>query len=339
MEININRKSSYQLLLIFLILLFVLNACSSGMKTQQDGLAQEKIRVVATTTILADVVSQVGGDHIELETLLPVGADPHGFDPTPQDIARVADADLVFAVGGGLEAFLEDLIESAGAENKIIFVSDGIDFIDASDAHDEHEEENEDVDEHHDESEEQDIDRDHYHGDADPHTWTDPNNVVIWIENIQNALSDADQGSAQAYSENAEAYIAVLGQLDSWIREQVSMIPEENRVIVTDHKLFTYFNARYGFTQVGAIIPGYSSLAEPTAKELAELEDAIMALDVPAVFVGNTVNPALAERVTEDTGKQLVYIYTGSLSDADGPASTYEAYVRYNVKAIIEALQ
>ncbi|HIE57944.1 MAG TPA: zinc ABC transporter substrate-binding protein, partial [Anaerolineales bacterium] len=128
-------------------------------------------------------------------------------------------------------------------------------------------------------------------------------------------------------------------ELDTWIRQQVANIPPENRKLVTDHVLFGYFADEYGFKQIGALIPGYSTLAEPSAQELAAIEDAIREYNVPAVFVGNTVNPALGGQVAEDTGIKLVTIYTGSLSDENGDAPTYLDYIRYNVTAFVNALK
>jgi ABC-type Zn uptake system ZnuABC Zn-binding protein ZnuA len=327
---------------LFLIAIFVLAACSSQAEqsTAGEGNSVGKLKVVATTTIVGDVVSQIGGDLIDLSILLPVGTDPHGFDPTPQDIAKVAEADLVFANGAGLEEFLDPLIESAGAEDKVIHVSEGIDFLMSEGDHD-HDHEGEEHlyehegEEHHDEHEGEG----HDHEGLDPHTWLDPNNVMVWVHNIEHELSEADPDNAQAYADNAEAYEAELETLDAWIREQVAQIPEENRKLVTDHTLFTYFADEYGFEQVGTLIPGYSTLAEPSAQELAQIEDTINDLDVKAVFVGNTVNPTLGERVTADTGTQLVFVYTGSLTASDGEVPTYLDYMRYNTTAFVNGLK
>ena len=312
-----------------LITIFILAACSS--QTEQSSTrksdSDDKLKVVATTTIVGDVASQIGGELIDLSVLLPVGTDPHSFDPTPQDIAKVVEADLVFANGAGLEEFLDSLIEGAGAKDKVIHVSEGIDFLIFEGEH-EHEHEGE---EH--EGEE------HHHEGIDPHTWTNPNNVLIWVHNIEQALSEADLNNADIYTANAGKYASELESLDAWMRRLTAQVPEENRKLVTDHALFIYFADEYGFEQVGALIPGYSTLAEPTAKELADIEDAIHDLGVKAVFVGNTVNPALAERVTEDTGVVLIFVYTGSLSEPGGQASTYLEYMRYNTSAFVEALK
>jgi len=312
------NKAAYFPVLVLMILTTLFSACAPQLagSDRADGL-----KVVATTTIVADVVAQVSGEQIALSVLLPVGADPHSFDPTPQDIAKAADADLVFASGAGLEAFLDTLLESAGASEKIVFVSEGIELGEFG-AHSVEEE-----------------DEEHAGEAGDPHTWTDPNNVMVWVDNIEQALSTLDPDHKADYAANAAAYRAELEALDGWIHSQVAQIPVNDRLIVTDHTLLGYFAAEYGFTQVGALIPGYSTLAEPTAKELAEIEDAIRSLGVKAIFVGNSVNPTLAERVVEDTGIRLVYFYTGSLSDSGGEADTYLKYMRYNVNVIVDALK
>lgn len=307
-----------------------------------------KLQIVATTTIVGDVVKQVGGDFIDLEVLLPVGADPHSFDPTPQDVAKISNADLVFANGAGLEAFLEKIIDSANAEDKLVYVSEGVDFLmfestDNSEKVGEEFNHNDEV--HDDENAQNDQDHDdegeerHHHEGMDPHTWTDPNNVLVWVQNITQVLIEKDQVNSIFYESNAEKFTLELEALDSWIRAQVALIPSENRKLVTDHTLFSYFADEYGFEQVGAIILGFSTLSEATAQDLAEIEDVIRSLHVKAVFVGNSVNPSLAERVASDTGVQLVYVYTGSLSDADGEAGSYLAYMRYNTNAFINALK
>jgi ABC-type Zn uptake system ZnuABC Zn-binding protein ZnuA len=176
-----------------------------------------------------------------------------------------------------------------------------------------------------------------HHG--DPHVWTDPNNLILWTQVISETLGELDPANAESFRANATAYQEQLAELDTWIREQVALIPPEDRNIITDHLTLVYFADEYGFTQTGAIIPGYSTLAEPSAQELAGLVDKIRELDVPAIFVGNTINPALADRLTEDTGTQLVFLYTGSLSEAGGEAHSYLAYMKYNVSAIVNALK
>ena len=292
------------------VVIFALAACSPT--SQPDPGSTDGLKVVVTTTIVADIVKNVGGQNINLTTLLPLGSDPHSFEPTPQDIARVADADLIFINGAGLETFMDRLLQNSGTKANVLSVSDGITLRAAPTGED---------------------------ASGDPHTWTDPNNVQIWADNIAAALSQRDSANRAAYQANAEKYRQELVKLDQWIRQQVAEIQQANRQLVTDHELFGYFADRYGFTQVGTVIPGYSTVAQTSAQDLASLEEAIRNLGVKAIFVGNSVNPSLEERVAADTNIHLVYLYTGSLSGPDGPAGTYLDYTRYNVDAIVQALK
>lgn len=294
--------------------------------------AVERLQVVATTTIVGDVVRQVGGDAVDLTVLLPAGADPHGFQPTPQDAALIANADLVFANGLNLEEFLEKLIENAGGSARVVTVSDGITPMEG---HEEHAEEGE----AHGEGESHAEGEEHGHEGADPHVWMDPNNVRVWTRNIAAALSELDPANAAAYQANAQRYDQTLQTLDAWVQEQVAQIAPKNRQMVVDHDAFGYFAQRYGFETVGTVVPGYSSMSAPSAQELAGLEDAIRGLGAKAVFVGETVNPALAQRVADDTGTRLVYLFTGSLSEPGGVADSYENFMRHNVNVIVEALK
>ncbi len=286
--------------------------------------ASGKLRVVATTTIVGDVVQNVGGDHIDLVVLITPGTDEHGYQPTPQDIVKAAQASLIFMNGAGLEQFIEKLMQEAAGSNggseKLVSVSAGIELREGE----EHEGETHEGEDH---------------GKGDPHVWTDPNNVRVWVDNIEEALIKADPAHSADYQKNAEVYRRKLGELDAWVTEQVSQVPQERRKLVTDHLVFTYFASRYGFEQVGAVVPGYSTMASPSAQELAALESAIHEMGVPVIFVGNTVNQALSERVTQDTQTKLVYILTGSLSEKGGPGETYIEYMRYNVEQMVGALR
>jgi len=298
---------------IFLVFLFsFLTGCNpSPVKPGGSGGAQ--LTVVATTTIVADVVRNVGGDAISLSVLLPAGMDPHSFQPTPQDMAKVADARMVVMNGAGLEEFMKPLLENAGGQAVLVDASQRISLLQAPTGEE--------------------------HEGGDPHVWMDPNLVMIWVQNIESALIREDPENAAAYRANTQAYLKALNELDAWVREQVAQVPDANRDIVTDHQMLGYFASRYGFKQIGAIIPSYSTLAESSAQELADLEEAIHSLGVKAILVGNTVNPSLAERVAGDTNTRLVFILTGSLTETGGEADNYLDYIRYNVNAIVEALK
>jgi ABC-type Zn uptake system ZnuABC Zn-binding protein ZnuA len=312
---------------LFLLSILALLAAACG----QAGAQSANLQVVATTPILADVVSQVGGDLIQLSVLIPNNTDPHSFEPAPRDAALIAEADLVFMNGLGLEEFMQSLLTDADAQAAVVSASDGVQTIAFAGEEHEHEEgEEHDGEEH--EGEE------HEHEGADPHVWMNPQNVKVWVENIAAALGQADPQNAAAYRANADAYLQQLEELDSWAQEQIAAIPTANRKLVTDHESFGYFAEHYGFEIVGALIPSYSTLSEPSAGELAELEAAVRSYGVSAIFIGVSVNPALAERVAADTSVTLVPVYTESLSEGE-PAGSYLDLIRYDVLAIVAALQ
>jgi ABC-type Zn uptake system ZnuABC Zn-binding protein ZnuA len=274
------------------------------------------LKVIATNSLVGDVVSQVGGENISLEVLLPLGTDPHSFSPTPQDAVKISDASIIFTNGVGLEEFLKPLLENIGDPSKVVEVSQGIKYRSIWDE----------------ESKSAQLVN-------DPHTWMDPNNVIIWVDNIIQALSEQDPDNAAYYLRNGQSYQAKLRELDTWIRSEVSTIPEEDRKLITDHLIFGYFSERYGFSQEGAIIPGFSSLAEPSAQDIAEIEDAIHRMGVKAIFINIGVNATIAQRISEDTGTKLVSLYMHSLSDKGGVADNYIDFIRYNVTKIISALK
>ena len=172
----------------------------------------------------------------------------------------------------------------------------------------------------------------------DPHVWFDPLNVAAWSETIAKALAEADPDRASLYRARADAYREEIRDLDLWLRDRVAVIPEEARRLVTDHEAFGYFANAYGFEEIGAILPGFSTLSEPSARELATLEDAIRTAGVPCIFVGTTIPSALAEQVAADTGTRIVFLYTGSLSEPDGPAATYLDLMRFDVEQIVRGL-
>ncbi len=295
--------------LFWILTLAALAACSTPASPPTDN----GLSIVATTSILGDVARQIGGSRVTVGALLPIGVDPHSYEPRPRDIVAITEADLVLVNGLGLEETLEPLLENA---KRAVIVSDGIEALPFEGEHGGEEE----------------------HG-LDPHVWQDPNNVILWARNIAEAFAQADPAHADEYASNAEKYIAELTALDAWIVEQVSLIPESNRKLVTEHATFGYFAARYGFEQIGAVIPSVGTGSSPSAQELAALEDKIRAGGVKAVFVGSTVSPDLSRRVAEDTGVQLVFLFTDSLSPVGGGAETYLEFMRYNVDAIVEALQ
>ncbi|MCB9160138.1 MAG: zinc ABC transporter substrate-binding protein [Caldilineaceae bacterium] len=276
----------------------------------------ELLQVAATTNIIADVVAQVGGDAIALTALVPTGADPHSYQAKPDDLRLLDDAHVLFVNGLGLEEAMASILASLET-TPLVSVNEDVTPRALEAAAD---------------------DAAHDHGGIDPHTWMDVANVQLWVDTIEAALRALDPAHADTFAANAAAYRAELDALDAEIRAQIETIPPERRKLVTDHDSFGYFAAAYGVEVIGTVIPALSTLASPSARQLAALQDQLAQQDVAAVFVGTTVNPQVAERLAGDLGIRVVPVYTGSLSAADGPAASYVALMRYDVQALVDAL-
>lgn len=270
------------------------------------------LRVLAVETFLADIAQNVAGERLTVEALIPAGVDPHSFEPTPGDAARVAETDVLIVNGAGLETFLSQLLENARSGTLVIEASAGLTGRTPHTG--------EIVDE-----------------ERDPHFWLDPNHIVHYVENIRDGLSWADPESAAVYAANAKSYIAQLRELDAWIVAQVSQVPPERRLLVTNHESFGYFADRYGFRVVGAIVPNVSTGASPSAGELAQLIEDIRTTGAAAIFLETGANPQLAEQIARETGIKVV---TGLYTHSTGSeAPTYIEMMRYDVTAIMEALK
>jgi len=283
--------------------------------------AGEKLSVAATTNLVGDVVHQVGGDRIALTTLMGSGVEPHSWVPTPANMAAIHDAQVLFVNGAGLETNLDKILQNSGGNAVVVPLSQGIGNLlpesTSLAAGGKPGSQQEAV---------------------DPHVWFDVRNVISWAKTIQGTLSALDPANAEAYRANAEAYIQQLDQLDAWIVEQMATIPETNRKLVTNHPAFGYLAKRYGLEQVGAVYP-ISPSSEPSAQDIAALEDAIRQHGVPAVFTESTVSPNLAQQVAKDTGVKLVSLYSDSLSGRGSLVTSYVDLMRYDVKAIVDALR
>jgi ABC-type Zn uptake system ZnuABC Zn-binding protein ZnuA len=284
---------------------------------------QTTLKVLATESFLADIAQNVAGTRLKVETLIPLGVDPHAFEPTPADVRRVADSQVLIANGAGLEEYLEKLLANAGGKRLVVEAAAGLTSRTAQPGE---------------KSETEDASAHHHEG--DPHFWLDPNNVIRYVENIRDGLSQADPAGAATYRANADAYIAQLKELDRWIAAQVQAIPPERRLLVTNHESFGYFADRYGFKVVGTIMPSVSTGASPSAQQLAALINQIKSAKVKAIFLETGTNPQLAKQIAQETGILVVTeLYTHSLTEAKGPAPTYLMMMKYNVQAIVNALK
>lgn len=313
----------------------------------------DPLRVVTSTTIIADVAAQVGGEQVEVNSLVPIGADTHTFVLSPRDLLTVSRADLVLVNGMRLETGLLDVL-TTNSQSPPLVVSLGITVRTNSDNVSETEvlgilgqdldcddplvtlvQDPEDEDTH-----DEDPEGDHDHGPCDPHVWMDVANVMIWTRNIAQALAAADPVHADVYEANVVAYLGELAALEVELQDIVDTLPPENRLLVTNHEFLGYFAAAHDFTVIGTITPGISSAAEINPQELARLVTVVRNAGVPAIFAETSDNTRLADTLADEVGGvQVVELFSGSLSDADGPASTYLDYMRYNVMTIVSALK
>lgn len=283
-----------------------------------EGRAVGRLRVAASTSIVGDIVATVGGTNVEVAVIYPRGADPHAFEPAPRDLAGVSRCALVFFNGLGLEGRLTAMLEGAlGDKSRMVCVSDGVKVRALTDA--EHD--------------------DHDHGQGDPHVWFDPMLVAAWSTNIAAALAKADPANAGGYADRRDALVSKLGELDAWIRAETAKLPAARRVLVTDHDSFGYYAARYNFRIVGAVLPGFSSLAEPSARDLVALQRAVRDARVPAIFVGAIASQERIARLTQDLKVRIVTIQTCSLGAAGSGAETYIDFMHSVTRTFVDALR
>lgn len=311
-----SRRRRALVMLLALLAIWVTAACGGG---DDDGGATTGtgVKVVATTTQIGALTREVAGGEVELTVLLSEGADAHDYEPSPKAVAQIKDADVVLVNGIGLDAWLDDVISGAGAE-RVVVVTDGI-AIRGADA------------EHGDDEE---------HDEGDPHVWHDPENVKVMVDNIAAALSEADPEKAATFQASSDAYKAKLDAVDAQVRALIDSIPAENRKIVTNHDSFGYFFDRYGLEFVGAIIPGTSKDAQPSAKDLADLTDLIKREGVKAIFAEEEVDPKVARQLAADTGVAIVTgLYADSLGAPGSGAETVDGMLLSNATKIAEALR
>lgn len=307
----------------------------------------EPLQVMATTSVLADVVAHVAGEWAAVDSLLPPDTDAHVYEPTADDALRLSQSDLLFVIGAGYESFVAGLLANAGADVPVVEVNQGVAIlplgVTGTGAAPEplgvlgstlecgiHE-----TDEP--EATEEAIGVEH--ADCDPHTWLSPLNVIVWTQNIAGALAAADPDHADAYYENAAVYADELQALDGELSALVEGVPAEARRLLTNHENLQYFAARYGFALVATVLPGGSSDAELDPQALAALITLVQAESVPVVFAEVTANTALADTLAHDAGVRVVSdLYIEALSEAGGPAAAYLDLMRYNAGVIVDAL-
>lgn len=277
------------------------------------------LKVVATTSLIGDVVAQVGGGAIELTVLIRPGQDPHSYEPSTQDLATVSNANVIFVNGWDLEEALVENLAQTNENVPLVPISAHIQPL-ALSGHD-----------------------DHHHGTVDPHVWFDVGNVAQWVENVATVLSELDPAGQATFEANATAYLAELTALETYVAEQIDPIPPERRLLVTNHDSLGYFAAAYNFELIGTVIPGVSTLAEPSARDLTNLISTMESHSLCTLFAETTVSDTLAQTVADElegcAEVQVISIYTGSLSPAGQPADSYLTFYQFNIDAIVNGLK
>jgi zinc/manganese transport system substrate-binding protein len=268
--------------------------------------AEGRLNVVASFSILGDLAKNVGGDSVSVATLVGPNGDVHVYTPAPSDAKKEADASILIVNGLGLEGWLPRLVQSAGSKATIVTASEGVAPLQLG-------------------------------NDADPHAWQSVPNVKIYVANIRDALIAADTADAAVFRANAARYLAELDALDADMRAAVAKIPPERRKVITTHRAFGYFAVAYGITFLAPV--GVSTETEPSARDIADLIRQIKADKIPAVFLENLSDDRLISRIAAETGaKAGGTLYSDSLTDEKGPAPTYIALMRHNIKALTSAL-
>lgn len=307
------------------------------------------LRVVASTSIIGDVVSRVGGEAIDLTVLMGPGQDPHGYEPAARDLTDVARAQVIFVNGWDLEENLVEDLAAIGESAPVVPISanieprafgqdaEGLEEGEAHEDGEDHEAEGEDGD--HEEGDE----HDHHQGGTDPHVWFSVPNVAQWVANVQRTLSDLDPANAELYEANAVAYLEELLALEHYAAEQLGQVPQAKRLLVTNHDAFGYLAEDHGMTVLGTIIPSMSTLAEPSASDLAELITAMNENGVCAIFTETSVSDTLAQTVAAELSAcddlRVRKLYTGALGPEGSGADSYVGMYRANVDAIVSGLQ
>ena len=267
----------------------------------------DELRVVASFSILGDMVEQVTGGHADVTTIVGPDADAHVYSPSTEDARAVADADVIFVNGMGFETWSDTLIRESGSKGDVFVATQGVQPVLVD-------------------------------GEVDPHAWNSLSNGVIYVQNIADALSKADASHAEIYQRNAKAYIAELQALDASTKAALSALPGNKRTVVTAHDAFGYLADAYGLNFLAPV--GIDTEAEPSAKEVAVLIEQLRDAQVAGLFVENITSPALIEQISAETGIEIGgRLFSDALSERGGPATSYLAMFKHNLNTLLDALK
>ena len=269
----------------------------------------EKPLVVATASIFADMAENIAGDEVRIESVVPIGGDPHIYEPTPSDAQLIADADLILKNGLTFEGWLGELIENSGTKAETVLITEGITPIGSQT----------------------------YANSSDPHAWMDANNGLKYIENVKNALVKLRPDLKEQFEFNYGVYRTQLEDIDTYIQKAVNTIPVKQRILITSHDAFQYYGRRYGLRLESVL--GTSTDAQVQTSDMKRLVKTIEESGVPSVFIESTINPKLLEQLAADNGVTVGgQLYSDSIGDKDSPAPSYLDMLKHNTDTIVKAL-
>ena len=285
--------------------------------TRQSAVGDHSIKVLAVESFLADIAQNVAGDRFKVDTLIPIGVDPHGFEVTPQDLVKINRADLLILNGCGFESWIQNILANTSQTTVIIEACQGLKSRAAGGL---------------------ELPANEFNV-VDPHFWLDPNLVMSYVDNIRNGFIALDPTGRSAYDENAAKYVVKLKELDGWIQQAVDVIPLDQRKIVTNHESFGYFADRYHFQVIGTILASVSSSAAPSAQQMTALVDHIRQTNTRVIFLETGTNPQIADQLALEAGVKVVSdLYTHSLTAPGGDAPTYIDMMKWDTQQIVKAL-
>jgi len=271
--------------------------------------AQDKPVVVTSVSILQDMAEMIAGDEFVVQSIVPIGSDPHLHEPTPKDAKKVVNADLVIVNGLTLEGWLNELIENAGSDAEIVTVTDGLQAI-ASQT---------------------------YKDSSDPHAWMDASNGIKYIENIKNSFIKLKPESREIFEFNFGVYKQQLQDLDDYIFKAMASIPEQQRILITSHDAFQYYGRRYGI-QLEALL-GTSTDAQAQTSDMTRVNNVIRASKVPALFVESTINPKMIKQIAADNDIVIGgHLYADSIGEEGSGADSYYDMLKHNTDEIVRGL-
>ena len=271
--------------------------------------AQDKLTIVASASIFEDMAKQIGGDKIEVFSIVPIGGDPHLYEPKPSDATLVQSADIILMNGLTFEGWISKLIANSGTTAQRYTITEGVTVLES----------------------------DTYKNAADPHAWMDASNGLIYIKNILDALIENDPSNTDYYKDRFEKYKTEITELDAYITSEIKKIPRDMRMIVTSHDAFAYYGNRYGL-RLNAL-KGISTEAETQTSDMVRVAKAIQSSGVPAIFIESTINPQVIQQIARDNNVAIGgELFADSLGEEDSSAPTYVSMLRHNTDVIVGAL-